>query len=147
MEIIQTAIPDVLEITPRVFKDQRGYFMETFRQSELAACGIDLPFVQDNQSMSSKGTLRGLHFQVPPHAQGKLVRVVRGAALDVAVDLRKASAHYGKWVAVELSESNNKQFVGSSRFCTWFSQLRGQYRLCVQVYSLLQQRIRAFHSL
>ncbi len=106
MEIIPTEIPDVKIIKPRVFSDDRGYFFESYNRNGFTESGIDAVFVQDNESRSVKGVLRGLHFQKPPHAQGKLVRVVRGAVLDVAVDIRKESPWYGKWVAVELTEHN-----------------------------------------
>jgi len=93
-------------VEPRSFPDGRGAFMESYKASDFAAAGINGPFVQDNHSVSSAGTVRGLHFQRPPQAQGKLVRVTRGRAWDVAVDLRKASASFGKWYGVELSAAN-----------------------------------------
>lgn len=108
MEIEKTAIPGVLLIKPRVFGDNRGHFFESFNQQEFSRLGIPTGFVQDNQSMSAAGVLRGLHFQAPPHAQGKLVRVIRGSVLDVAVDIRKGSPTYGKWVSAELNEKNHK---------------------------------------
>lgn len=114
MKLIQTELPDVVIIEPAVFGDDRGWFMESFNEKrfhdELKALGLPLPnaFVQDNHSCSKKGTLRGLHYQLPPYAQGKLVRVVRGAAYDVAVDIRKNSPNFGKAVGVELSESNHR---------------------------------------
>ncbi|MFV0352691.1 MAG: dTDP-4-dehydrorhamnose 3,5-epimerase [Oscillospiraceae bacterium] len=104
---VQTALPGVLVVEPTVFGDDRGYFMETFQQEEFAAAGINLPFVQDNQSSSTKGVLRGLHFQ-KEHTQGKLVRVVSGTVFDVAVDLRPNSPRFGKWVGEELSAQNRK---------------------------------------
>lgn len=110
MEVIQTSIDGVVIIEPKVFGDERGFFLETFqsdRYKELA--GIDLPFVQDNHSRSAKGVLRGLHFQ-KTKPQGKLVRVVRGAVFDVAVDIRMDSPTYGQWEGVLLSEENKKQF-------------------------------------
>ena len=106
MEIIPTEIPDVLIIKPRVFADDRGYFFESYNLEKFTAEGIPVKFVQDNESKSAKGVLRGLHFQKPPFAQGKLVRVIHGAVLDVAVDLRQKSPTYGKWVAVELTAEN-----------------------------------------
>ena len=106
----ETFIKDLFVITPTVFGDSRGYFMETYQKEEFAAAGIDVDFVQDNESKSSYGVLRGLHFQKPPHAQSKLVRVVKGSVLDVAVDIRKGSPTFGKYVAVELSEQNHRQF-------------------------------------
>ncbi|MCF3191595.1 dTDP-4-dehydrorhamnose 3,5-epimerase [Pseudomonas bubulae] len=114
MKISRTSIADVLVIEPRVYSDDRGWFMESFNderfRTELTSLGLSCPgtFVQDNHSSSKKGVLRGLHFQMAPHAQGKLVRVVKGAAFDVAVDIRKDSPTYKKWVAVELSSDNKK---------------------------------------
>ncbi len=106
MEIIESAIPDVLIIKPDVFQDERGYFFESFNEEKFRSFGIDARFMQDNESKSQKGVLRGLHFQNPPYAQGKLVRVMKGAVLDVAVDLRPRSQYFGKWVSIVLSESN-----------------------------------------
>ena len=104
----QTEIPGVVVIEPQVFGDDRGYFMETYQKDQFAAAGIDKEFVQDNQSRSTRGVLRGLHFQ-KNHTQGKLVRVTKGEVFDVAVDLRKGSATYGRYVAVTLSADNNRQ--------------------------------------
>ena len=110
MQFIAQAIPDVFVIEPKVHGDHRGYFVETFRQDKFeAAIGYKIDFVQDNESKSSKGVLRGLHFQLAPHAQSKLVRVIEGSVLDVAVDIRKGSPTFGKHVAVELSGDNKKQ--------------------------------------
>jgi dTDP-4-dehydrorhamnose 3,5-epimerase len=103
-----TPLPGVLIVTPRVFSDSRGFFLETFHVEKYGKAGITGPFVQDNWSHSSKDTLRGLHFQ-NPNAQGKLVCVTRGAAFDVAVDIRVGSPHFGKWFGLELSEGNRKQ--------------------------------------
>ena len=109
MKATATTIPDVLIIEPRVFGDARGFFFESFNKKAFAqATGLDLDFVQDNHSRSAKGVLRGLHYQIE-QPQGKLVRVVRGAVFDVAVDLRKNSATFGQWVGAELSEENNRQ--------------------------------------
>ncbi len=111
MIIEQTDIADLLIMTPRKFLDERGYFVESFNQQKFnEAVGKEVVFVQDNESKSTKDVLRGLHFQLPPFEQGKLVRVVKGSVLDVAVDLRKNSPSYGKHVAVELSAENGKQF-------------------------------------
>ena len=110
MQAIATALPDVKIIEPKVFGDARGFFYESFNQQAFeGAVGLQCTFVQDNHSRSSKGVLRGLHYQLPPKAQGKLVRVVRGAVFDVAVDIRKSSPTFGKWVGAELSEDNYRQ--------------------------------------
>lgn len=110
MKATPTAIPEVLILEPKVFGDARGFFFESFNQKAFnEATGLNLNFVQDNHSRSAKGVLRGLHYQLPPHAQGKLVRVVRGAVFDVAVDIRKGSPTFGQWVGVELSEDNRRQ--------------------------------------
>ena len=106
---IDTEIEGVCIIEPTVFGDNRGYFMETYNQEEFKEIGIDYNFVQDNQSKSKKGVLRGLHFQ-KENTQGKLVRVIKGSVYDVAVDLRRSSKTYGKWVGVELTEENKKMF-------------------------------------
>ena len=109
MEIIKTAIDGLLIIKPKVFKDARGYFFESFSQREFEKKVRQINFVQDNESMSSYGVMRGLHFQRPPYSQSKLVRCVKGKVLDVAVDIRKSSPTFGQYVAVELSEENKKQ--------------------------------------
>ena len=110
MKITPTAIPEVLLIEPRVFGDARGFFFESFNQKSFAeATGVNLPFVQDNHSKSVKGVLRGLHYQLEPHAQGKLVRVTQGEVFDVAVDLRKDAKTFGQWVGVTLSAENKQQ--------------------------------------
>lgn len=106
MQLLPTRIPDLFLIQPRVFEDARGHFFESYNRSVFEQNGIMADFVQDNQSLSHKGVLRGLHFQNPPHAQGKLVRVIQGAVFDVAVDIRKGSATYGKWFGYELSGKN-----------------------------------------
>ena len=110
-------------ITPAVHGDARGYFMETYNEREMKEAGFDIQFVQDNQSMSVKGVLRGLHFQKPPYAQSKLVRVVKGAVLDVAVDIRRGSPTFGQHVAVELSAENHRQFFIPRGFAHGFSVL------------------------
>lgn len=110
MNVIRTEIPDVLILEPRVFGDARGFFLESFNERVFReATGVDLPFVQDNHSRSGRGVLRGLHYQLQ-QAQGKLVRVVRGAVFDVAVDVRRSSPTFGQWVGCELSEDNHRQF-------------------------------------
>ena len=110
MNVVPMAIAEVLLIEPRVFRDERGYFLETFNQRvfELAT-GLAPVFVQDNHSRSRRGVLRGLHYQLPPHAQGKLVRVSQGSVFDVAVDIRRASPTFGRWVGAELSAENFRQ--------------------------------------
>ena len=108
MKIIASNIPDILVFEPTIYSDGRGYFMETWRQSVFDAQGIDAGFVQDNQSNSNRGTLRGLHYQLN-HPQGKLARVVSGEVFDVAVDLRKSSAYFGRWIGILLSAENKKQ--------------------------------------
>jgi len=110
MNVIQTDIPDVLIFEPKVFGDERGFFFESFSQKVFEeAVGYEVNFVQDNHSKSSKGVLRGLHYQLAPHAQGKLVRCVAGEVFDVAVDIRKESPTFGKWVGVNLSAENKRQ--------------------------------------
>ena len=112
MQTDDTALPGVKLLTPRRFGDARGWFMESWNREALRARGIDLDFVQDNHSLSAQtGTVRGLHYQRPPHAQAKLVRVVAGAILDVAVDVRRGSPTYGRWVAEELSAENGRQLL------------------------------------
>lgn len=128
MNVIETKIKDLLIFEPRVFADDRGWFMESFNQQvfekALADRGLDIPqFVQDNHSFSKKGVLRGLHYQLNPHAQGKLVRVVQGRAWDVAVDIRKDSETFGQWVGVELSGDNHKQFWIPAGFAHGFIAL------------------------
>jgi len=109
MKVIETALPEVLIIEPKVFGDSRGFFYESFNARNFReATGLDVEFVQDNHSRSAKNVLRGLHYQIK-QPQGKLVRVVRGAVFDVAVDIRKSSPNFGKWVGVELSEENHRQ--------------------------------------
>lgn len=123
MNIIQTDIEGVVIIEPRLFKDDRGYFFESFSQRMFEEKVCKTQFVQDNESKSSYGVLRGLHFQLPPFAQSKLVRVIKGAVLDVAVDIRKGSPTYGQHVAVELTEDNHRQFFIPRGFAHGFSVL------------------------
>ena len=121
MNFIKTTIPDVIIIEPAVFGDERGYFSETFRQDKLDAfLGFSVDFVQDNESKSGYGVLRGLHYQLPPAAQTKLVRVIKGKVLDVAVDIRKGSPTFGQYVAVELSEQNKRQMFVPRGFAHGF---------------------------
>lgn len=109
MKVIPTALPGVVIIEPKIFPDARGFFVETYNKERYVAAGIDIDFVQDNLSFSSKGVLRGLHYQ-KPHAQGKLVYVLQGEVWDVAVDIRHGSPTFGEWTAVTLSSENKKQF-------------------------------------
>ncbi len=109
MKFIKTDIPEVIIIEPRVFKDDRGYFFESFRKDLFEKNIRKIDFIQDNESKSKKGVLRGLHYQLPPFAQSKLVRVIKGSVIDVAVDIRKNSPTFGKYVAVELNEENKRQ--------------------------------------
>jgi dTDP-4-dehydrorhamnose 3,5-epimerase len=122
--IAATALPDVLVIEPDVYKDGRGFFLETYHAAKYEASGIRLPFVQDNHSRSSEGTLRGIHLQIAP-PQGKLVRVIRGAVLDVAVDLRIGSATFGRSISTELSEENFRQLYVPPGFGHAFYVTRG----------------------
>lgn len=123
MDVIETAINGVVIIKPRVFEDARGYFFESFSQKEFNEKVMPIDFVQDNESMSSYGVMRGLHFQRPPFTQAKLVRCVKGQVLDIAVDIRKGSPTYGKHVAVELSEDNHLQIFVPRGFAHGFAVL------------------------
>ncbi len=123
MEVIKTDIEGVVIMEPRIFKDERGYFYESFSQREFEEKICRTVFVQDNQSKSSYGVLRGLHFQKPPYCQSKLVRCIKGAVLDVAVDIRKGSPTFGKYVAVELTEENHRQFFVPRGFAHGFAVL------------------------
>ena len=123
MEVIKTAIPEVVILEPKVYQDDRGYFFEAFSEEVFSRLVTPTHFVQDNESRSSYGVVRGLHFQAPPHAQAKLVRVVKGSVLDVAVDLRKGSPSYGTHVAVELSEENHRMLFIPRGFAHGFSVL------------------------
>ena len=123
MEVIKTDIEGVVIIKPRLFRDGRGYFFESYSEKDFNAQVREVRFVQDNESKSSYGVLRGLHFQKPPYAQSKLVRVIKGAVLDVAVDIRKGSPTFGKHVAVELTEDNHRQLFIPRGFAHGFSVL------------------------
>jgi len=123
MKFIKTAIPDVYIIEPSVFGDDRGYFLESFNLEKFEENIIPIKFVQDNESKSSRGVLRGLHFQKPPYAQAKLVRCIEGCVIDIAVDIRKGSPTYGKHVSVELSGENKKQLFVPRGFAHGFSVL------------------------
>ena len=137
MNKIETSLPGVYIIEPQVFGDQRGYFMETYSVQKFADLGIHAVFVQDNQSFSAqKGILRGIHFQNAPCAQAKLVRVTRGAVMDVAVDLRKGSPTYKKWVAVELSAENKRMLFIPRGFGHGFKTLTDNVEFCYKVDNL-----------
>ena len=123
MNIIRTEIEGLVIVEPRIFRDDRGYFYESFSQREFEENVCRTTFVQDNQSMSSYGVVRGLHFQKPPYCQSKLVRCIKGAVLDVAVDIRKGSPTFGKYVAVELTEDNHRQFFVPRGFAHGFAVL------------------------
>ena len=127
--VTQSPIEGLYIIEPAVHGDNRGYFMETYNQRDMEEAGLNMKFVQDNQSMSVKGVLRGLHFQ-KQFPQGKLVRVIRGSVFDVAVDLRKGSATYGKWYGVELTAENKKQFYISPGFAHGFLVLSDEAEVC-----------------
>jgi len=137
MEIVKTSIPDLVIIKPKVFQDDRGYFFESYNKEKFLSEGIDKNFVQDNESKSMKGVLRGLHFQKPPYSQGKLVRVMKGAVLDVAVDLRLASPCYGKWASIELTEDNKFMYWVPPGFAHGFKTLEDDtvfFYKCTNVY-------------
>ncbi|MBL7932775.1 MAG: dTDP-4-dehydrorhamnose 3,5-epimerase [Bacteroidia bacterium] len=123
MEIIESNLKGVFVIKPRVFEDARGYFFESYSQKLFKEAGLDLNFVQDNQSLSQRGVLRGLHFQNNPHAQGKLVRVITGSVFDVAVDIRKSSPNYGKWFGQELNAQNKWMMYIPEGFAHGFATL------------------------
>ena len=132
INVTKCPIEGLYIIEPAVHGDNRGYFMETYRQRDMAEAGLNMVFVQDNQSMSVKGVLRGLHFQ-KEYPQGKLVRVIKGRVFDVAVDLREGSATYGKWYGVELTEENKKQFYISEGFAHGFMVLSDTAEFCYKV--------------
>jgi dTDP-4-dehydrorhamnose 3,5-epimerase len=144
MHIIPTAIPDVLIIEPKVFGDERGFFYESFNQRLFnQAVNKEVHFVQDNHSKSQRGVLRGLHYQMPPFAQGKLVRVIEGEVFDVAVDIRKSSPTFGKWVGVHLSATNNRQLWIPEGFAHGFLTLSDSAQFLYKTtnfYSVEQER-------
>jgi dTDP-4-dehydrorhamnose 3,5-epimerase len=138
MEVIPTDISGVFIVKPDVFADSRGYFFESYTREKFLAAGINANFVQDNESKSQKGVLRGLHFQKPPFEQGKLVRVIKGAVLDVVVDIRKASPTYGKWISVVLSEKNKSMCWIPPGFAHGFATLEDNtifFYKCTNLYS------------
>lgn len=132
IKVTKAPIEGLYVIEPTVHGDARGYFVETYNQNDMREAGLDMVFVQDNQSMSTKGVLRGLHFQ-KQYPQGKLVRVIQGKVFDVAVDLRAGSKTYGQWYGVELSEENNKQFYISEGFAHGFLVLSDVAKFCYKV--------------
>lgn len=132
ISVTKAPIEGLFIIEPTVHGDSRGYFMETYNQNDMHEAGLDMVFVQDNQSMSAKGVLRGLHFQLQ-YPQGKLVRVIKGRVFDVAVDLRNSSSTYGQWYGVELSEENKKQFYISEGFAHGFLVLSDVAEFCYKV--------------
>lgn len=132
IKVTKCPIDGLYIIEPAVHGDSRGYFMETYSQRDMAEAGLNMVFVQDNQSMSTKGVLRGLHFQ-KEFPQGKLVRVIRGSVFDVAVDLRSGSATYGQWYGVELTAENKKQFYISEGFAHGFLVLSDEAEFCYKV--------------
>ncbi|MFO0321902.1 MAG: dTDP-4-dehydrorhamnose 3,5-epimerase [Bacteroidota bacterium] len=138
MEVLKTNIKDLLIIKPKIFSDVRGYFFESYNKEVFKEHDISVDFIQDNQSLSNQGVLRGLHFQAPPFAQGKLVRVINGAVLDVAVDIRKNSPTYGEHVSIELNEENKTMFYIPPGFAHGFLTLTDHtifsYK-CTQVYN------------
>ena len=138
MKVIETGFKGLLELEPRVFKDDRGYFYESYNRQVFKDLGIEAEYVQDNQSLSQKGVLRGLHFQAPPFAQGKLVRVINGSVLDIALDIRVGSPTYGQFHSVLLSEENKKLFwipAGFAHgFCTLEDNTIFAYK-CTDVYN------------
>lgn len=143
MKVLKTEIPDLYIIEPKVFEDERGYFFESYNKVVLQEQGIDITFVQDNQSKSGYGVLRGLHYQLNPKPQTKLVRVFLGAIWDVAVDLRKNSPTYGKWFGCELSAENKKQLLVPVGFAHGFSVLSDEavvFYKCDEFYSPQHER-------
>lgn len=136
MKLEKTTIEGLLILTPSIFYDDRGYFFESYNQNKFKELGVSEAFVQDNQSCSAKGVIRGLHFQKPPYAQAKLVRVLKGAALDVAVDLRSESPTYGKHVSVLLSEENQLQFFIPVGFAHGFAALEDDTLFCYKCSAL-----------
>ena len=143
MKVSETKIKGILIIEPDIYKDNRGYFFESFNKNKYENIGIKEEFVQDNQSYSQKGTIRGLHFQIPPFEQSKLIRVIKGRILDVAVDIRLNSPTYGKFFSIELSGVNNKQLLIPAGFAHGFSTLKNDtvvHYKCTNFYSKTHER-------
>ena len=137
MKIEKSHLEGLIVIKPDVFEDHRGYFFESYNEEKFRQLGIDEKFLQDNESKSGKGVLRGLHFQIPPYQQGKLVRVIKGAVMDVAVDLRNSSPTYGQWVSIKLSEKNKWMYWIPAGFAHGFLTLEENtifFYKCTQVY-------------
>ncbi len=148
MKVVETELPGVLLLEPQVFGDERGFFVETFQAERYQALGIEQPFVQDNWSRSRKGILRGLHLQ-HPHAQGKLVMVTHGSVFDVAVDVRKGSTHFGRWMGSELSEQNKRQLWIPPGFAHGFcvtSEYADFLYKCTEVYAPKSERCLAWND-
>ena len=142
MQFLTNELAGIVVVEPKVFEDERGFFMETFHKPRFAAAGIDVDFVQDNHSRSGQGVLRGLHYQIS-HPQGKLVRVIRGAVLDVAVDLRRSSPTFGRWWACELSEANRRQVYIPAGFAHGFcvtSVIAEVIYKCTEIYTPQDER-------
>jgi dTDP-4-dehydrorhamnose 3,5-epimerase len=139
MHVETTALPGVLIVTPRVFSDPRGFFFESYNQEKFRALGIDTVFVQDNHSQSARGALRGLHFQLPPMAQVKLVRCVRGAIWDVAVDIRAGSPTFGQWVGAELTADNFRQIYIPTGFAHGFCVLSDEAEVLYKTSAVYSQ--------
>lgn len=143
MEISKTILEGLLIIKPDVFRDDRGYFFESFNNEKFSKEGLDVRFMQDNESLSMKGVIRGLHFQIPPFEQAKLVRVVKGSALDVAVDIRKSSPTYGEWTSVLLTGENKWMFWIPAGFAHGFATLEEDtvfFYKCTKVYNKESER-------
>jgi dTDP-4-dehydrorhamnose 3,5-epimerase len=148
MDFLRTSIPDLVVVKPRVFGDERGFFLESWQEAKFAAAGIDARFVQDNHSRSTRNTLRGLHYQTR-QAQGKLIRVTRGAAFDVAVDIRRSSPTFGKWTGIELSAANREMVWVPQGFAHGFLALQDdtevQYK-CTDYYAPEHERAIAWND-
>jgi dTDP-4-dehydrorhamnose 3,5-epimerase len=142
MEIIKTPLAGLLIIKPDVFEDDRGYFFESYSHEKFLKAGMELTFLQDNESKSKRGVLRGLHYQAPPFAQGKLVRVMRGSVMDVAVDIRKDSPTYGKWESILLSGKNKRMYWIPPGFAHGFATLEDDtifFYKCTNIYSKVSE--------
>ncbi len=132
-DFIKAEIPEVIIVKPKVFKDDRGFFLEFYKKSDFISAGIDIDFVQDNHSKSTKGVLRGLHYQLNPKAQGKLVRCIKGSVFDVAVDIRKGSPTFGKYVGIELSSDNHLMLFIPKGFAHGFLTLSDEAEIIYKV--------------